>query len=296
MLTSFNAESTLARAIKGILGQELPASQIVIIDDCSTDKSVEIAKDFALVENRILLIENHKNQGQSQGRNLGATIFESDFVIFFDDDDFSSPQRSMAHFKMFKANAAFSYVSSQINYPNGYSKLATNSDYIGQIPAKKILRQLLLGNDRNSDEKFWVPASTLAVKTEVFRQVGGFDPALRRLEDVDLAIKLALHNQIFAFSSENLVSRYSTLSADKGGGIDMKYEELLLKRYRVNFSGPEYKFALTHCESRTLYFSKKYVSLFMHFLSNPSYVLRVIRKPGRALARIAHDFKKRSVS
>ena len=274
----------------------MPASQIVIIDDCSSDKSVQIAKDFALADNRISVIENQKNQGQSQGRNLGATISESDFVIFFDDDDFSLPQRSIAHYEMLKANAMFSYVSSQINYPNGYSKLATNSDYIGQIQTKKILRQLLLGNDRSSDECFWVPASTLAVNTEVFKRVGGFDPTLRRLEDVDLAIKLALHNQIFGFSSENLVSRYSTMSADKGGGIDMEYEELLLKRYRVNFSASEFNFALTHCNSRRLYFSKKYASLFVHFLLNPSYVLRVILKPGRALARITHDFKKLKVS
>ena len=296
ILTSFNAERTLARAIKGILDQKIPASQIVIIDDCSSDNSVQIAKEFALKDNRISVIENQRNQGQSLGRNLGATLSESDFVIFFDDDDLSSPQRSVAHYEMLENQAVVSYVSSQIHYPNGYSKLATNSDFNGQLQNENALRALLLGPDKNSNDRFFVPASTLAVDLETFKKIGGFDQTLRRLEDVDLAIRLVIENQIIAFSSENLVSRYSTTSADKGGGIDMVYEEILLKKYRAYFSNSEFKFALTHCKTRKLYFSKKYVSLIVHFLVNPAYVLRIILNPRRALSRLVHDFKKRTIS
>jgi glycosyltransferase involved in cell wall biosynthesis len=293
VLTAFNAEKTIARAIKGILTQELAASQIVIIDDCSTDLSLDIARNFAREDTRISIIQNNANEGQSHNRNAGVALFSSDFVIFFDDDDFSHSGRATEHYKMLHKGATISYVSSEIIYPNGYSRKATNSGFNGKFDSTSLTKKLLLGRDSFRGADFCVPSSTLAVNTRVFRSLGGFDVSLRRLEDVDLAIRFALDDQIFSFSSKNLVSRYSTSSDAKGNGIDMKFERVLLEKYSKMLSSSDFKFAITHCDTRRLYFSRKYSELVVHFMLHPFYFLQLLLAPDKPLKRLVHDARRK---
>lgn len=292
VLTSFNAQDTLSRALLGITQQEIPAAKILVVDDCSSDQSASIVKSHAQNDDRISLIVNQVNLGQSYSRNLGVSLSDSEFVIFFDDDDLSLPGRSVEHFKMFQNNAKISYVSSQIFYQNGYSKQAQNSCFSGKIVSKAMAEKLLLGMSSLDNQNFQVPASTLAVKRDSFRLIGGFDLDLRRLEDVDFAIRCASFNQVFSFSPEKLVHRFSTHSSDKGSGIDMKFEELLLNRYSENFTNSQFRSALRHCKARRLYFSKQYLALFFHFLSNPKYMTMTLLQPRRAIGRLLHDVRR----
>ena len=293
VLTSFNAEETLTRAIVSILEQNLQAEKILIIDDASSDNSLEVAKILSQGDQRISLISNDFNQGQSFSRNFGASLSSSDFVIFFDDDDFSHRDRASEHAKMITGGATISFVSSAIDYANGYESPAVNSNFTGLINAEELTQLLLLGKDRNDNLRLMVPASTMAVTTKAFIEIGGFDTTLRRLEDVDLAIKFAQKNQVFAFSERNLVTRFSTLSPDKGSGIDMKYEEILLHRYKDFFSEKIFSDSLMHCHTRQLYFSKSFRPLIWHLFRNPRYSFKVIFQKRIAFGRIIHDWRRR---
>jgi glycosyltransferase involved in cell wall biosynthesis len=292
VLTVFNAENTVGRAIQSILAQSLSPSEILIIDDNSQDGSCEIIRDFADKDPRISMIVNKGNFGQSHNRNLGVTSTNSDFVVFFDDDDYSFPDRAVEHKKMFLSGASVSFVSSDIHYENGYSVAARNLDYLGALDFQAFARKLLLGEVNDQYTNLAIPASTLAVRTQEFKSVGGFDPSLRRLEDVDLALKYAQSRQVFGFSSTLLVARHSTLSNAKGNGIDMKFEALLLDRYKVHFSNSEYAYALKHCRTRQLYFSKKILQLSLHFLMHPIYSTKLLLKPQSYIRRLIHDYRR----
>lgn len=292
VLTVFNAEFSVGKAIQSILDQSLPAAEIFVIDDNSQDNSCQIIRAFAAREPHIILIENKRNLGQAQNRNTGAASSKSDFVVFFDDDDISQPGRALEHSKMFQLGATISFVSSVIDYNNGYSVSAKTLDYSGTLDFQKFARKLLLGEGDNNYINLAVPASTLAVLTKEFRSLGGFDPRLRRLEDVDLALKYAQSRQFFGFSSTPLVVRYSTLSSAKGNGIDMKFEALLLDRYRDQFLHSEYLYALKHCKTRQLYFSKKFFRLSLHLLMHPLYSSKLLLKPQSYTSRLIHDYRR----
>jgi GT2 family glycosyltransferase len=195
---------------------------------------------------------------------------------------------------MFLSGATVSFVSSEIHYENGYSVGAQNQDYLGILDFQAFARKLLLGEANNEYTNLAIPASTLAVRTADFKRVGGFDPSLRRLEDVDLALKFAQASQVFGFSSTPLVARHSTLSIAKGNGIDMKYEALLLDRYKDHFSTSEYTYALKHCRTRQLYFSKRYLLLSLHLVINPIYSFNLLMKPKSYALRLIHDFRRKS--
>ena len=94
VITSFNNEETLEKAIKSAaILKKNNTIYIVLIDDCSTDSSIEIAR-LAKKKNLIDLIYiNKKNLGISRCRNIGIRLSQkTDYITFLDGDDFINPK------------------------------------------------------------------------------------------------------------------------------------------------------------------------------------------------------------
>lgn len=87
----FNAAETIERCIASLLAQSHPLSQIVIVDDGSTDESLYIARSF---EKKHPSVQVHvqPNAGVSAARNRGLRLSSGDYIGFVDPDDFVSPQ------------------------------------------------------------------------------------------------------------------------------------------------------------------------------------------------------------
>lgn len=82
----YNSGVYLEDTIKSVLTQSYKNLQLIIIDDGSTDDSFQIAKRFAKIDNRILLL-HQKNHGVSSARNNGLKYVKGDILIFIDSDD-----------------------------------------------------------------------------------------------------------------------------------------------------------------------------------------------------------------
>ncbi|MFW6026721.1 MAG: glycosyltransferase family 2 protein [Candidatus Woesearchaeota archaeon] len=83
----FNLEEYLSEGVQSIIDQTLQNIEIIIVNDGSTDNTLEIAKTFSEKDNRITLINLKKNQGQSAARNTGLRITKGKYIYFFDGDD-----------------------------------------------------------------------------------------------------------------------------------------------------------------------------------------------------------------
>lgn len=86
----YNAENYLDRCINSILSQTYKNFELILIDDFSTDKSLNICKDFAVRDTRIHLLVNEVNKGVSFTRNKGLNKAKGEFVTFVDSDDWVS--------------------------------------------------------------------------------------------------------------------------------------------------------------------------------------------------------------
>ena len=86
----FNVENYLERCLKSVIAQTFKDIEIIIINDGSIDKSLEICKKFAESDKRIILI-NQKNSGVSAARNTGIDIATGKYLSFVDSDDFITP-------------------------------------------------------------------------------------------------------------------------------------------------------------------------------------------------------------
>lgn len=83
----FNKDKYLKAFISSIQNQNLKEYELILVDDCSTDKSIEIINIFLKGDKRIKLIKNKKNKGALYTRYIGSIYTEGQYIIFVDGDD-----------------------------------------------------------------------------------------------------------------------------------------------------------------------------------------------------------------
>ena len=82
----YNSSQTLERTINSVITQTYKNLEIILVNDGSTDDSIEICKKYAEKDNRIIIV-NQENKGVGEARNHGIDISTGDFISFVDSDD-----------------------------------------------------------------------------------------------------------------------------------------------------------------------------------------------------------------
>jgi len=83
----YNVETYLRQALDSVVNQTLSDIEIICVDDCSTDNSLNILKEYALKDSRFVVIEQDKNQGAGVARNRALDIANGEYIMFLDPDD-----------------------------------------------------------------------------------------------------------------------------------------------------------------------------------------------------------------
>ena len=96
IIPAYNAEKTIARALDSIINQTLSSIEIIIYDDCSTDKTVKIIKKYQQSVD-IRLFESKHNVGQGKGRNIALQYASGQYVTFLDADDYYQDNTFLNH-------------------------------------------------------------------------------------------------------------------------------------------------------------------------------------------------------
>lgn len=266
-ITCFNASATIARAVRSALAQDWTNTEIVIVDDGSSDGSRAILQELAAAEPRIRLVLHERNLGTSAARNSVLKAATGAFVAFFDDDDTSDPRRLSIQYARLAAYEAETgakliacYASGLRRYPNGYDM---PFDAVGSRPAVPIgeaMARFLLVFDRRPGVFYGngTPTCSLMARRSVFEFVGGFDEAMRRQEDADFAIRLALSGGHFIGTPERLIEQYVTSGAEKAARTEHdSFLALLRKNAEYLKRSGDYGYALRWAELRFRYFSRQ---------------------------------------
>ena len=86
----YNAMPFLAQAIESIISQTLEEIEIICVDDCSNDTSLELIEKYKECDNRIKVVRSEKNCGAGRARNVGMELASGEYLMFLDSDDFFS--------------------------------------------------------------------------------------------------------------------------------------------------------------------------------------------------------------
>lgn len=96
VIAAWNAEKTIKTAIDSITNQLIETYEVIVVDDCSLDKTFEVVCQLAEKNQNIKILKNKKNLGPSESRNIGLKMAGGDYVGFLDADDFYSEKLFMA--------------------------------------------------------------------------------------------------------------------------------------------------------------------------------------------------------
>ncbi len=81
----YNGEKFIKEAIESALNQTVSPSEIIVVDDCSTDRTEEVVKKIN--SERIKYVKNKTNMGRSAARNIGVEVSTGEYIFFLDHDD-----------------------------------------------------------------------------------------------------------------------------------------------------------------------------------------------------------------
>ena len=87
----FNGEKYIEDCVKSILYQTYQDWELILIDNASLDESLQVCKNFACKDDRIQVLQQHRNMGVSAARNLGIEKARGEYITFIDIDDWVEP-------------------------------------------------------------------------------------------------------------------------------------------------------------------------------------------------------------
>ena len=139
----YNAQRFLSQAIDSVLEQSSSDFELIMIDDCSTDKSYEILCQYEKKDDRIRVFKNDKNLGVSYTRNFGVKKASCDYVAFIDSDDMWAFDKLEKQVKLIEA-----YPDTDLCY-TGSGFVDTNSvksEFVFTVPKQVVFKKLLKQN------------------------------------------------------------------------------------------------------------------------------------------------------
>lgn len=119
IVPNYNSGIYIKKCLDSLLEQEYKVNEIIVVDDCSTDESKKIVKEYTKKNDKIILLENGKNMGVSYSRNRGIENAKSEYIMFCDSDDWYEKQATKEMMEKVEEGADFIFAGYYITYKDG---------------------------------------------------------------------------------------------------------------------------------------------------------------------------------
>lgn len=233
LMPAYNAEPFIDETIQSILRQTLVSFELVIVDDCSKDRTFEIAKTYAHMDSRIYVTRNHSNLGIAANRNKAVGLAKGKYIAWQDADDISLPLR-------LELQSAFLTSNPRVGIVGGTLELFSGNRVLGyrHYPQKdeSIRRNIF----------YYSPITQPAamIRAEVLHKIGGYDLALPPAEDLDMTFRIGESYQLANLAETLVRYRVSETSATAVTQRRMEINTLKIRfkyakssAYQIDFVG-----------------------------------------------------------
>jgi glycosyltransferase involved in cell wall biosynthesis len=277
IIPTYNAENYIEKTIRSVQQLAYPSFEIVVVDDCSKDRTLDVCRKLG---SGIKIVSLKKNYGGSYARNQGAFLAKGDYYIFFDADDEMFPERISKQLEVMKIQG------SGISYCQAIDEIG---NVLGSSGGNEFISNLL------SSEIDIVSTSGLMMTKEIFNAVEGFDDSFRRQQDIEFIIRVAeiespvfikkpLYRKINSGSpsydnvkqGRNAVfSKYSTILS----GLSPRSRRKIYAVYHIRLA------ELSFRETRSVFFMHVFFALYFNPLVFLNRFVRYRRKINRFINR-----------
>ncbi len=178
VIPCYNQAHFLSEAIESVLAQDHPHTEIVVVDDGSTDNTAKVAAHYPQVH-----LIRQQNQGLSAARNVGLESSHGDYILFLDADDRLLPGAVGAGLEALRAHPECAFAFGHYRYvtADGVPLPVPQQSPLDEDPYLKLLR---CGN-------YIGMQATVVYRRDTLVSVGGFDASVEACEDYDLHMRIA---------------------------------------------------------------------------------------------------------
>lgn len=233
IIPAYQAESTLEECLRKIYNSSYTNYEVIVIDDCSKDKTSEIAKKF-----NCKLIRLKKRQGAATARNIGAKLATGEILCFIDADVLIKGDILNSLAKMFNEKKVDAVIGC---YDNGIKFTSFISRY------KNLFNLYFFTHRKSHFNIFFTPLA--AIKRDIFEKLGGFHP-YKRIEDIDFGIRF-IESGYKIVKEKNLkgihlktFSLFNLLKIKKEVYKELIFYLLRKKKLNVGLKDPIYMFSI----------------------------------------------------
>ena len=174
---TYNSEEYISVTVNSILSQTYSNFELIIIDDFSTDNTLECVKKFD--DKRIKILKNNKNRGAAFCRNMGLKIANGRYLSFCDSDDFWEIDKTNAQIKLMKQdNCSISFTSYSV-YNFDLKKKLYKINVPNKINYEGYLKNTIIDLPESNPEKAFYKVAELDKK---------YGLLLNKLKKIDLRV------------------------------------------------------------------------------------------------------------
>ncbi|MCL1475707.1 glycosyltransferase family 2 protein [Argonema antarcticum] len=227
IIPAYNAEDLILEALMSVKAQTYPDWEIIVVEDASKDRTEQIVQEFAKTvgDRNVKYIRHQNNLGLSETRNTGIKEAQGEYLALLDHDDL---------WKVIHLETAVSKLESESG-DLAYCTVQMFEDYTNKLLS-------LWGPEQQDIENFpaslfarnYIQPSAVVMRTAITEKVGFFDPNLRKVEDLDYWLRVAVAGFQFVYvPAVNCLYRKKSKSAMTSNiSIILEGHALVLRKHR----------------------------------------------------------------
>lgn len=235
LIPAYSAEGTLHLALESLLAQTWENLEVIVVDDCSPDRTFQVAQDFAARDHRVIALRQAENAGAYAARNEGMRRATGTYITVHDADDWSHPQK----------------IELQVRHLMEHPESIGNATcWVRCFHHLYFRRSYFQGGEQPTNNLVTFNTSSLMFRTEYLRSLGGWDE-VRVAADTELRCRIErVHSKkgiprlypslplSFALESESSLTKTSrTHSHTISHGVRRDYR--VTATYWYDLHGPE---------------------------------------------------------
>lgn len=195
IIPAYNAAETLTSTIHSVLQQTMRDFELIVIDDGSTDATLECVRD---IHDSRLRVFSYANAGLPAARNRGIALAAGEFITFVDADDLWTPEKLELQLQALLHNprAVLAYSWTAFVDRKGGFLFAKEPSYLEGDVYSDLLRGCFVASGSN-----------ILVRRTAMNVVGGFDTTLPAAQDWDFCLRMAAHGEFTVVPSYQILYR-----------------------------------------------------------------------------------------
>lgn len=197
LMTAYNREEFIGEAIESVLASTFQDFELIIVDDCSTDNTREIAKKYAEQNEKVSLYVNEVNIGQFKNRNKAVTYSKATYIKFFDSDDIMN--NNLLAVTM---DAMLTFHNASMGVECTWPKILRE-----KLPVLFTSREAYINHYFKGNDFLHFGPSSSILKRSLFNETGGYDESIGILADTLLMLQMAAKSPVVGYEPNLFIWR-----------------------------------------------------------------------------------------